>query len=71
MDLTNAIVNLAQSQIMAQVQFAAARKILDAGRSEGAAAVKLIEAGSGQAAQAGDNLASAAGNLGNSIDVYG
>lgn len=71
MDLTSAVVGLQQSNLMAQVQFAAARKILDTDRADGAAVVKLIDAGAGEVGQAGNSLASVATNLGSSIDVYG
>jgi arginine/ornithine N-succinyltransferase beta subunit len=70
MDLINAIVMSQQQQLDAQVQFAAARKILDAQRQEGSAVTQLLNAASQTGEKAVDTLALAATGLGGSVDTY-
>jgi hypothetical protein len=71
MDLVNAFSGMKQAQVMSQVQYAVAGKIMDQQRMDGAAAVKLIEAATAGAGKAGDQLVAAATGLGASLDVYG
>ena len=71
MDLTSAISGLQTAKVMSQIQFAVARKVLDAQNANGAAAIKLLEAASKGASQAGDALVAAATGLGGEIDTYG
>jgi hypothetical protein len=70
MDLVNAIVISHQQQLDAQVQFAAARKILDAQRQEGSAVTQLLNAASQTGEKAVDTLALAATGLGGSVDTF-
>jgi hypothetical protein len=70
-DLVNAAVNFKQAEMMSRVQFAVARKLLDAQSQQGAAAVKLIDAAGKIASQAGDEMVAAATGLGGSLDTYG
>ena len=71
MDLVSSISGLQQAQVVSQVQYAVAGKILDQQRSDGAAAIKLIEAATAGANKAGDQLVAAATGLGGLIDVQG
>jgi hypothetical protein len=71
MDLTSAISGLQTAKVMSQIQYAVARKVLDAENANGAAAIKLLEAASKGASQAGDALVTAATGLGGEIDTYG
>jgi hypothetical protein len=69
MDLVNAVVGFQQANVMAQVQYAVAGKILNMQRMDGAAAIKLVEAATAGADKAGDQLVAAATGLGGSLDV--
>ncbi len=71
MDLVNAIVSSQQQQLDSQVQFAVARKILDAQQQDGSAAIQLLNAANLSGAKAVDTLAVAASGLGGSVDTYG
>ncbi|MGB7161167.1 MAG: putative motility protein [Tepidisphaeraceae bacterium] len=70
MDLTAAVVNMKQAQVMGQVQMRVAKKMLDMQEMQGAAAVQRIEAAGRIAASAGDSLVAAATGLGGAIDTY-
>ena len=70
MDLVSGIVNLKQAQGMGQVQMRVAKKVMDAGKMQGAAMVQMIEAAGEMAAKAGDELVAAATGLGGSLDTY-
>jgi hypothetical protein len=70
MDLTAALTNFQQANVMAGVQTRIARKVLDMQKFQGAAAVKLIEAASKTASGAGDALVAASTGLGGEIDTY-
>lgn len=69
--LVSAAVGMQQARVASQVQFAVARKLLDAQQQQGAAVVKLLEAATTGPAKAGDALAAAATGLGGVLDVYG
>ena len=69
MDLVSSVSGLQQAQVLSQVQYAVAGKILDQQRSDGAAAVQLIEAATAGANRAGDQLVAAATGLGGTLDV--
>ncbi len=69
MDLVSAVSGLQQANVLAQVQYAVAGKVLDMQKFEGDAAIKLIQAASAGANQAGDALVAAATGLGGSLDV--
>jgi len=69
MDLVSAASGLQQAQVLSQVQYAVAGKILDQQRAQGNAAIKLIEAATAGANQAGDQLVAAATGLGGTLDV--
>ncbi len=69
MDLTSAISNLQQSQVLGRIQIAVARKVLDAQQADGNAALKLLDAASNNASTAGDALVAATG-LGGALDAY-
>ena len=69
MDLTAAITNFQQANVIAGVQTRIARKVLDMQKFQGAAAVKLIEAAS-KTASAGDALVAASTGLGGEFDTY-
>ncbi|WP_428937311.1 hypothetical protein [Fontivita pretiosa] len=71
MDLVNAAVQFRQAELTARVQYAVARKLLDAQAQQGSAAVKLIEAAGRIPSQAGDELVAAATGLGGQLDTYG
>jgi hypothetical protein len=71
MDITDAIANFNQAALMSKVQFAVARKVLDAQKLQGNAAIELIKAASGNADTAGDQLVAAATGLGSELDVHG
>lgn len=70
MDLVNAIVSSQQQQLDSQVQFAAARKVLDAEKQSGSAAIQLLDAASETGEKAVDTLAIAASGLGGGVDTY-
>jgi len=70
MDLVNAIVQSQQQQLDSQVQFAAARKVLEAQKQAGSAAIQLLDAASESGEQSVDTLAVAATGLGGSVDTY-
>jgi hypothetical protein len=70
MDLVNAIVASKQQQLTSQVQFAAAGKILQAQRADGAAALELLNAADVSGEKAVDTLAIAASGVGGSLDTY-
>lgn len=70
MDLTSAITQMDQAQVMGAVQISVARKILDMQQLQGDAAVKLIQAADVNANKAGDALVAAATGLGGQIDTY-
>lgn len=71
MDLVSAAVSMKHAEVMAGVQYAVARKLLDTQKSQGSAAVKLIEAAGQIMSKSSDELAVAATGLGNLIDTYG
>lgn len=71
MDLVSAITGLDQSQAIASVQIAVAKKILDIDRSQGNAAVQLIQSADQAVTKSGDALVAAATGLGGNIDTYG
>ncbi|MDB5322725.1 MAG: hypothetical protein JWN40_4356 [Phycisphaerales bacterium] len=71
MDLVSAVSGLQQAQVLSQVQYAVAGKVLDQQKLDGNAAIKLIEAASAGANRAGDQLVAAATGLGGSLDVTG
>ena len=71
MDLTSAISNFQQANVAGQVQIAAAKKILDAQRQDGASALKLLDAAMNTEASAGDQLVAAATGLGGQLDTSG
>jgi hypothetical protein len=71
MDLAAILSNVQQANVMSQVQFKVARKVLDMQQFQGDAAVKLIAAAGKNAAQAGDALVAAATGLGGNVDTYG
>lgn len=71
MDLAVSLSNLQQANVMSQVQFKVARKVLDMQQFQGDAAVKLIEAAGNNVSQAGDALVAAATGLGGNVDTYG
>jgi len=68
-DLVNAAVGLQQASTMSRLQFAVARKILDAQNAEGDAALKLLNAATNGVSKAGDALVAAATGLGGQLDV--
>ena len=70
MDLVNAIVSAQQSQLTSQVQFAAARKMLDADKQNGAAALQLLDAATQTGEKSVDDLAVAASGVGGNVDTY-
>ena len=73
MDLVTLATGLQQAKLTSEVQFAAARKILQQQNQNGAAALQLLEAaGSGvdQGLQAGDPLVAQATGLGGQVDTY-
>jgi hypothetical protein len=70
MDLVNAFSNLQQSNLSSQIQFAAAKKVLDADRQNGSAALQLLNAATQGGAKGADDLAVAASGLGGSLDTY-
>ncbi len=70
MDLTSAISNFQQANVIGQVQYAVAKKVLDAQRSDGAAALQMVQAASANFDKAGDQLVAAATGLGGSLDTY-
>jgi hypothetical protein len=69
MDLVSSVSGLQQAQVLSQVQYAVAGKMLDQQRSDGNAAIKLIEAATAGANRAGDQLVAAATGLGGTLDV--
>jgi hypothetical protein len=71
MDLVNAIVSSQQQQLDSQIQFATARKILDAQRQDGSAAIELLNAATSSGERSVDSLAFAASGLGGRINAYG
>jgi len=71
MDLTQAISGLQQANVTSQIQFAVARKVLDAQQANGASAIKLLQAATQGPSKAGDALVAAATGLGGEIDTYG
>jgi hypothetical protein len=70
MDLVDAIVSSQQQNLASQVQFAAARKILDAEKQSGSAALQLLDAASQSGEKSVDTLAVAASGLGGNLDQY-
>ncbi|MEM8874741.1 MAG: hypothetical protein AAGD32_10840 [Planctomycetota bacterium] len=62
MDIASGMLNLNRVDVMAKVQFAAARKVLDVQKQTGDTAIKLLNA-------ATDGLNAAATGLGKTIDV--
>jgi hypothetical protein len=70
MDLVNAIVTSQQENLTSQVQFAAARKVLDAEKQTGSAAIQLLNAASLSGEKSVDTLAVAASGVGGSLDTY-
>lgn len=71
MEFTSAIVGMKQAELSTRVQYAVARKILDAQQASGAAAVQLIEAAGEATTGSGDALVAAATGLGSGLDTYG
>ncbi len=69
MDLVSAFSGFQQAQVLSQVQYAVAGKVLDQQKLDGNAAIKLIEAASAGANRAGDQLVAAATGLGGTLDV--
>jgi hypothetical protein len=69
-DLISGIINFQQAALASNVQYAVARKMLDAQQMQGEAAVKLIDAAGKGVNQAGDQLVAAATGLGGEIDTY-
>ena len=69
MDLVSAFTGFQQAQVLSQVQYAVAGKVLDQQKLDGNAAIKLIEAASAGADRAGDQLVAAATGLGGTLDV--
>lgn len=69
MDLVKAFTNLQHANVMSQVQFKVARKMLDVQQAQGQAAVKLIAAATQNASAAGDALVAAATGLGGELDT--
>jgi hypothetical protein len=70
MDLVSGITGFQQAGLMAKIQFAVARKMLDMQQMQGSAALKLVNAASANVNQAGDALVAAATGLGGEIDTY-
>jgi hypothetical protein len=68
-DLVNAAVGLQQASTMSRIQFAVARKILDAQNADGNAALQLLNAATDGVAKAGDAMVAAATGLGGQLDV--
>jgi hypothetical protein len=69
MDLVAAFTGFKQAQVLSQVQYAVAGKVLDQQKLDGNAAIKLIEAASSGVNRAGDQLVAAATGLGGALDV--
>ncbi len=63
-------VGIQQANVGNQIQFAVARKAMEAQNAEGAAALQLLAAASG-GGQGGDALTAAATGLGGQLDVMG
>ena len=70
MDLVSAACSLQSARTAARFQVAAAKKVMDVQRQQGAAALKLLEAASTGVTQAGDSLVAAATGLGANLDTY-
>jgi len=70
MDLVNAIVTSQQQNLDSQVQFAAARKMLDAERQSGSAVIQLLNAASLSGEKSVDTLAVAASGVGGNVDTF-
>jgi hypothetical protein len=69
MDLVGACSSCQQAGVMAQVQLAVAKKIMNTQKTEGQAMVGLIEAATKGVSDAGDQLAAASIGLGGLVDV--
>ena len=69
MDLVSAFTGFKQAQVLSQVQYAVAGKVLDQQKLDGNAAIKLIQAATAGANGAGDELVAAATGLGGTLDV--
>ena len=69
MDLVSAFSGFKQAQVLSQVQYAVAGKVLDQQKLDGNAAIKLIQAATAGANGAGDELVAAATGLGGTLDV--
>jgi hypothetical protein len=70
MDLVSGITAFQQAGVMAKVQFAVARKVLDMQQMQGSAALQLVNAASKNVNQAGDALVAAATGMGGTLDTY-
>jgi hypothetical protein len=70
MDLVSAVSGLQQAKVIAQVQVAVAKKVMDMQRMEGGAALQLLQAASDGTETAGDQLVAASTGLGGSLDMY-
>jgi hypothetical protein len=71
MDLTAAISNYQQSQLMGDVQVAVAKRIMDVQWADGATALELLNAAAKAGEMAGDSLVAAATGFGSQLDMYG
>ena len=69
MDLVSAFTGFKQAQVLSQVQYAVAGKVLDQQKLDGNAAIKLIQAATAGANGAGDDMVAAATGLGGTLDV--
>ena len=69
MDLAAGLSNLSQSQTLARVQTAVARKVMETQKQQGSAAIQLLNAATEGASKAGQNLAAASIGLGRNLDV--
>jgi len=67
--LTNMAVGIQQATVANKIDFAVARKVLDAQNAQGAAALQLLNAATGGAPTDGDALTAAATGLGGQLDV--
>jgi hypothetical protein len=70
MDMVSGITGMQQAGLMAKIQFAVARKVLDMQQMQGTAALKLVNAATTNVSQAGDALVAAATGMGGQIDTY-
>jgi hypothetical protein len=71
MDLTTAISGFQRAKIASEVNFAVARKMLDAQKQAGAGVLAMLDAATRGPTTAGDALVTAATGLGGAIDTHG